>query len=297
MPTPQVGHFRDEAGRGRFLDAYRRCLATLPPIAETADVPTGFGTVRVYRFDGAGGRPVVLLPGRNACTPMWADNLPGLLLHRDVYTVDLLGEPGLSVQQRPIAGSEDQAQWFGEMIAGLGLDAPHLMGVSFGGWAATNFAIRRPGKVASLTLLDPAMTFAPIAIRMLLASIPLVVPVAPERYRRWVLRWIAGGAEVDESDPVAALIASGARDFVLCQPVPERFTDDRLRGLDIPVLVVLAGRSVIHDARRAAEAARKLLSQGRVELWQDATHAISGEYPDQIAAAAGIFWSEFSPDC
>lgn len=223
MPTPQVGHFRDEAARGRFLDAYRRCLAALPPVAETIDVPTSFGTVRVYRFDGAGGRPVVLLPGRKACTPMWADNLPGLLLHRDVYTVDLLGEPGLSVQQRPIAGSED-------------------------------------------------------------------------RYRRWVLRWIAGGAAVDESDPVAALIDSGTSDFVLRQPLPERFTDDQLRGLDLPVLVVLAGRSVIHDARRAAVAARKLLPQGRVELWQDASHAITGEYPDEIAAAAGAFWTEFSPD-
>ena len=296
MPTPQVGHFRDQAGRGRFLDAYRRCLAALPPVAETIDVPTSFGTVRVYRFDGAGGRPVLLLPGRNACTPMWAENLPGLLRHRSVYTVDLLGEPGLSVQQRPIAGSEDQAQWFGEMLAGLGLDAPHLMGVSFGGWTATNVAIRRPGKVASLTLLDPAVTFAPIAVRMVLASIPLAVPVTPDRYRRWVLRWIAGGAAVDESDPVAALIDSGTSDFVLSQPLPERFTDDQLRRLDLPVLVVLAGRSVIHDARRAAVAARKLLPQGRVELWQDASHAISGEYPEEIAAVAGAFWSEFSSD-
>ena len=170
------------------------------------------------------------------------------------------------------------------------------MGVSFGGWTATNVAIRRPGKVASLTLLDPAVTFAPIAVRMVLASIPLAVPVTPDRYRRWVLRWIAGGAAVDESDPVAALIDSGTSDFVLSQPLPERFTDDQLRRLDLPVLVVLAGRSVIHDARRAAVAARKLLPQGRVELWQDASHAISGEYPEEIAAVAGAFWSEFSSD-
>ena len=36
-----------------------------------------------------------------------------------------------------------------------------LMGVSIGGWTATNCAVRRPGRVTSLTLLDPAMTFAP----------------------------------------------------------------------------------------------------------------------------------------
>ncbi|MFB1295430.1 alpha/beta fold hydrolase [Mycobacterium sp. pW049] len=270
-------------------------MEALPAVDETYDVPTSFGTVRVYRFDGPGGRPVVLLPGRNASTPMWADNLPGLLAHRTVFAADLLGEPGLSVQQRPIAGAEDQAQWFGEMLDGLALGGPHLMGVSFGGWAAANFAVRRPGRASSLTLLDPAMTFAPIAFRMLLASIPMGVPGAPERYRRWVLRWISGGAELDEYDPVAALIDSGTRDYVLRQPVPARFTDDQLRSLDVPVLALLAGRSVIHDARRAAETARKLLPRGRVEVWPEASHAISGEYPTEIAAGASTFWSEFSP--
>lgn len=296
MPGSQVGHFRDGGARARFVAAYRECLDGLPRVDETYDVPTSFGTVRVYRFDGPGGRPVVLLPGRNACTPMWAGNLPGLSAHRTVFAADLLGEPGLSVQQRPITGSRDQAQWFTEMLDGLALGAPHLMGVSFGGWTATNVAVSRPGRVASLTLLDPAMTFAPIAIRMLLASVPMAIPGTPESYRRWFLRWISGGAEVDESDPVAALIASGTREFVPRQPIPTRFTEDQLRGLEVPVLALIAGRSVIHDSGRAAATARRVLRRGRVELWQNASHAINGEFPAEIAAAAGTFWSQISPD-
>ncbi|OAN34488.1 hypothetical protein A4X20_07255 [Mycolicibacterium iranicum] len=69
-----------------------------------------------------------------------------------------------------------------------------------------------------------------------------------------------------------------------------------MRSLDVPVLVLLAGRRVMHDARRAAEMARKLLAHGQVELWQDASPAISGKFSDEIGAGAGIFWSEFSPD-
>lgn len=63
-------------------------------------VGTDFGIVRVYRFDGRGGSaPTVLLPGRASATPAWADNMPSLLEIGDVYTIDLLGEPGMSVQE------------------------------------------------------------------------------------------------------------------------------------------------------------------------------------------------------
>jgi pimeloyl-ACP methyl ester carboxylesterase len=292
VPRRAVGCFRDDAARARFVAAYRASLRRLPPYGKSWDISTGFGTVRVYRFDGPGGRPVVLLPGRNASTPMWEANLPGLLAHRTVYSVDLLGEPGMSVQERPIAGSEDQAQWFDEMIDGLGLASAHLMGVSFGGWTATNYAVRRPGRVASVALLDPVLTFAPIPVLTMLAVAPMGLPWAPELLRRRVLRWISGGAEVDDSVPVAALVAAGSREYVLRQPLPSQFTADQLRSLDIPVLAVIAGRSVIHDAAAAADAARKSLVKGRVELWADASHAINGEYPAEIADHAHRFWSD-----
>ena len=80
---------------------------------------TGYGIVRVYRFAGAHDDlpPLLLLPGRAAPTPVWADNLPGLLALRSVYAIDLIGEPGLSVQDRPIENDADQAAWLHEVIA------------------------------------------------------------------------------------------------------------------------------------------------------------------------------------
>ncbi|HTM84675.1 MAG TPA: alpha/beta hydrolase [Mycobacterium sp.] len=284
------GAFVSQAAFERFLDTYRDGMAELPPF-EHFDVPTSFGTVRAYRFGGPDtGAPVVLLPGRNASTPMYRTNLPSLLARRTVYSIDLLGEAGLSVQDRQIRSAEDQARWLDETLAGLGLARAHLLGVSIGGWTAVNLAVHRPERIASLTLLDPVMTFAPLPLKPILVSTVLFAPGIPEEWRKHALSWISGGADVDSAEPEAALISAGSKEFALRTPLPKMFTDEQLRSLDAPVLALIAGRSVMLDPERAAARARELLPQGQVELWPDASHAINGEYPDEIAERAGQFW-------
>ncbi|TFV55275.1 alpha/beta fold hydrolase [Mycobacterium sp. PS03-16] len=289
----RVGGFVSEAAAEHYLTVYRQSMAALPSVVAAFDVPTAFGTVRAYRFDGpAAGTPVLLLPGRNAATPMYRVNLPPLVGRRPVYGLDLLGEPGLSVQTRAITGSVDQADWLAEAIAGLDLPAVHLLGTSIGGWSAVNLAVRRPERVASLALLDPVMTFDRIPLAVLAAAIPLTVPGTPEIVRRRLLRWISGGADVDDTVPEARLIDAGTTDFRLRLPAPTRITDAQLRALDRPVLALLAGRSVMLRAEKAAARARRLVSHGQVEVWPAASHAINGEYPGEIAERVTRFWDE-----
>ena len=84
----------------------------------------------------------------------------------------------------------------------------------------------------------------------------------------------------------------GQRARALRKAMPRSFTDDELRSVDIPVLALIAGRSVMLDAARATARARSLLSHGQIELWADASHAINGEYPVEIAERAGAFWDD-----
>lgn len=287
-----LGAFVSESAFEHFLAAYRAGMAALAPF-ELFDVSTSFGTVRAYRFAGPDiGAPAVLLPGRNASTPMYLTNLGPLLAHRTVYGIDLLGEAGLSVQQKRIRDARDQAQWLDEALAGLGVEQAHLLGVSIGGWTAVNAAVHRPGRIASLTLLDPVFTFTAVPAKAILASVALFAPGVPERWRRRVHSWIAGGADVGDAEVESALIDAGAKDFTLRTPMPKRFTDDQLRSLAVPVLALIAGRSVMLDPRRAVARARELLVHGQIELWPDASHAINGEYPQEIAQRAGRFWDE-----
>jgi hypothetical protein len=109
VPRHNVGHFKGERARAHFLRVYQGAMAALSPVGESADVPTIFGIVRAYRFDGrTGAPPVVLLPGRNASTPMWRVNIPALLEHRSVIGIDLLGEGGMSVQEHETSCRADK---------------------------------------------------------------------------------------------------------------------------------------------------------------------------------------------
>lgn len=287
-----VSTFVSTQARAEYDAVYDRGMAALPAPTGQHDIATAFGTARVYRFGGSGATPVVLLPGRAGTAVMWEPNLASFAARGPVYALDLIGEPGRSEQTAPIRGPADQAAWLDAVLGALESPAAHLVGCSFGGWLATNLAVRAPGRVASLTLLDPVQTFARFPLALLARTALALVPGARRWARPALMRWFSGGAEVASDDPVAVVIEAGMRTFRIALPTPAVFTDAQLRSIAVPVLALIAGRSVVHDARRAAARARDLLPDARVELWPSATHAIAGEAAAEVDARVLAFLAE-----
>ena len=288
-----VGHFRSGADKDRFTRAYDAAMADLPAPDETLDLRTSYGVVRAYRFDGADpdAPPLVLLPGRASASPVWAGNLPSLRRLRTVWTLDLLGEPGMSIQSRPIEGDADQARWLAEALDALPADEVHLLGLSIGGWTAMNLATREPSGIASVALLDPVFTFAGVSPQAMVRAIPASVPWFPRSWRDSFSSWTAGGAPV-EGEPVADMIEAGMQTYRLALPAPSRLSEESLAGLDVPVLAIIAGESVMHDGATTAAFAERVLPRGRVELYAGASHAVNGEHPDRIAADLAAFLAD-----
>lgn len=290
--TSPVGHFTSAAGRDAYAAAYARAMRDMPAPDATVDVRTTYGVVRLYRFDPSAGAdprsaPLLLIPGRSAASPVWAGNLPSLRALGTVYTVDLLGEPGASIQDRPITSGDDHAQWLHEVVQQIPANRVHLVGMSIGGWTAMNLALRRPGKVASVTVLDPVMTFADLSAQVIVRSIPALVPWFPRSWRDSFNSWTAGGAPVEDV-PIADMLESAMKNYRIKLPTPNRITETELASVDVPVLAIIAGRSVMHDGAAAADVARRALRHGTVHVY-DGSHALNGEYPDRIAADLAAF--------
>ncbi|MER7244476.1 alpha/beta fold hydrolase [Kribbella sp. NPDC000426] len=136
---------------------------------------------------------------------MWADLLKHLPTITDVYAIDLLGEPGMSVQTEPISSDEDKAAWLDQTLAALPEQRFNLLGLSIGGWTAMNLAVRRPDRIATVTTLDAVNVYD---------GIPLGKPV--------------------ERVPVADMIEAGMKNYTLRQPQPRRITEEQLTALPMP---------------------------------------------------------------
>lgn len=289
-PSAPVGYFTSAAAQDRFLRAYDRAMGDLPEPDRTLDLRTGYGVVRLYHFAGAnaGAAPLLLLPGTMAASPVWADNLPSLLRLRGVYTVDLLGEPGMSVQQRPIGAPRDHAQWLHDVLLALPEPQVHLVGLSIGGWTAMNLVVQRPDRVASVTLVEPVRVFADLSTGAIIRSIPASVRWLPKSFRDDFASWTANDAPVEDV-PVAQMIEAGMQTYVIKNSGPTRLTRKQLTGVRVPTLVILAGKSRMHDTGKAAEVAMRAPNGAKVIVYPDASHAINGEYPDRLAADIGEF--------
>ncbi|MFF5259857.1 alpha/beta fold hydrolase [Actinomadura viridis] len=123
--------------------------------AEIRHVPAGGVTTRIAELGS--GPPVFLLHGRGGHLETFARTLPALAgAGRRAIAFDLLGH-GLT--GRPGHGRYDVdrlAAHAGAVLDALGLDRADLVGQSLGGWTAALLALRSPGRVRRLALIEPA---------------------------------------------------------------------------------------------------------------------------------------------
>ena len=295
--SADVGHFRTVQGREEYIGYYRRAMEAMPTPSSVQDVPTDFGTVRVYIWNAGNeaadldSSPVVLLPGRSSGVPMWSANVPILMRSRQVIAFDALGDAGLSVQSAPLTSMEDQASWIDQVVSAVAPRGAHLVGHSFSGATATAYARLHPHRVRSLTLLEPVFTFAyPPAGKLgwvMVASLPGL----PESLREKALGRI-GGEDFAGSDPLALMIKAGSEHFEADLPTPSPLTKEEASALTMPVYVAIAGRDSVAGGGKAAERAEELLPGARVQTWKDATHSLPMQEAEPLAQVLEPFWRQ-----
>jgi pimeloyl-ACP methyl ester carboxylesterase len=283
MTRPDVARFTSQAAREKFLRAYDDAMRLWPEPWVELDVETSFGTVHVHRYGPATGEPVVLLHGTGANASTWYPQVAALGERHPVYAIDTIDDPGKSVQRVAVTGSEDNAAWIDEVLAGLGLDRVHLIGLSHGGWLTLGQVIYRPDRLASVTALDPG-GLQKVRLAFYVSMVAgLFALGAPRRLRPWLARRLANSALVFPRELLAPIRLS-ALAFKPDRSPARPFTDEELGSIRVPALVLLAQRSVLLHARTALARVERLIPGVRAEIVPDADHGLPLEYPELVNA-------------
>ncbi|TWH17752.1 pimeloyl-ACP methyl ester carboxylesterase [Rhodococcus rhodochrous J45] len=296
--APGVGHFRSADGRDSYVAAYERAMAMLPPPSAVHDVPTRFGTVRVYEWTSpqtADSVPVILVPGRASGVPMWGENLPGFLPEHRVLAFDALGDAGLSIQAAPLTSTDEQALWIDDALSGLGVETAHVVGHSFGGASAASHAKQFPEKVRSLTLLEPVFTFGYPPARVVFWASVSTLPGLPAGWRDTALAKVGGVDDYDSDDAMAAMISEGSEHFSAALPTPSPLSDDELRALAMPTYVAIAERDSLAGGEKSAARARQL-ADAEVLVFPDTTHSLPMQAKDRLNSELPEFWRGVEQD-
>jgi pimeloyl-ACP methyl ester carboxylesterase len=243
-PKAEPGTWVSDAAREKFMAAYDRAFTLWPQPYEEFDVETATTTTRVHAYrPRAGGTPIALLPPAGYNAAYGALHVQALAEAGPVYVIDIPGDPNPSVARAPIASPDASAAWLDELLGQLSNGPAHLVGVSYGGWVALNQAIRAPGRVASLTLLDPAGLTKVDARFWWWLAISGLATKTPMPLRRRLARWL--DLPFMLRPELIDLMWAGSRGFRMEPKFPAVLSDDELRAITVPVLLVTGGRSAL----------------------------------------------------
>jgi pimeloyl-ACP methyl ester carboxylesterase len=232
----------ERCGTGEVHGGLRAVFALWPQPSEEFGIETATATTRVHAYrPHPGGDPVVLLSKFNAAGLY--PHVAALAGVGPVYGIDLPGDPNPSVARALMAPPASCAAWLDELLGKLS-DRPRAPGrLLLRRLDGHEQAIRAPGRVASVMLLDPAGLTKLDARFFRWLTITGLATLTPMPLRRRLARWLDTPGMLQPE--LTTLMWAGIRGYHAEPKFPDILTDDELRAIDVPVLLVTGARSAL----------------------------------------------------
>lgn len=259
MAPSSFSPFRSADAREFYHAFYQERARSWPTHSETALTETPAGQTFV-RIDGdPANPPLVLLPGSRDTSLMWSTGIGALSAHYRTYALDSIYDIGLSVARRRLSRPEHLVGWLDEVLNVLVPgEAVRLVGMSYGGWLAGQYALSHSQRVHKLAMLAPAATVLPVSPAFLARALTLALPgrLFIRRFLYWLLQ------DTVESGPAGrALVEQAAAEWFVAQrcfaPLPliaaTVVPDPAFRSLQIPTLFLDGEHEKVYSAQRALE--------------------------------------------
>ena len=292
MAKPDYYPFKSAAAKKNYCAYYYNEEAANWPVPyEDKFIHTAYGQTLVRVCGPEDKPPLVLLHGITATSLMWSPNVGPWAEHYRVYAVDTINDYGLSINSRTIWRRQDLVSWLEGLLQALGISQKvNMVGMSYGGWLASQYALAHPEQLAKVVLMAPGSTVLPLN-KAFLTEIALAV-VLPPRLLNTILRWLYAAQPIDGSDA-----ASGVSDLVTCflrgfKSFKQRWvvplsvlSEADWKALTMPVLFVVGTNEMLYSPYKAIDHLNKVAPAVRTLLIQGAGHEMTFTKAGEINGA------------
>jgi pimeloyl-ACP methyl ester carboxylesterase len=280
--------FRSPEAKARFLEMYEVMERDWPVGSGTRMVGTSHGQtfVRITGPDSA--PPLVLLHGAGGSSLHWGPNVEALSERYRTYAVDVIDDFGRSVYARPIQNGSDYVQWLDELFDELALgDGIHLVGLSYGGWMASQYVLAHPDRVGKVVLLAPAETVLPLSDAWMWRTISTALPhrYFTERLLYWLMDDLAessdsGSALVERWIDLGFLAVASYKPKGLV--APSVLTDEEWQSITAPTLFLVGEHEKLYSHEQAIERLAQVAPQVVAEVIPGAGHDLTVVQADVV---------------
>jgi 3-oxoadipate enol-lactonase len=246
-------------------------------------------SLHYLEFNSSGCPPVLLLHGLGATCDSWALQVPALV------------EAGFRVLAPDARGFGQSSYPGGMSILSLAGDAAHLLeildavpaylvGISMGGVVAQELALKYPRYVRKLVLINTFACLRPTSLKGWLyfsLRFALVHTLGLPAQARKVTRHVfpKPGQEVLREMLYNQIIQANPRAYRAAMRSLARFnSQDRLREIKIPTLVITASEDKTVDPRAQTRLAEQIPGARQVTIY-GSSHAVTADQPEALNAA------------
>ena len=159
--------FRSDDARAAYCQLYDAAVAASTLPVTESDVETSFGRTHVLAAGDPSKPPLVAMHGMQLGATSWLPLLPSFAAAHRVMMIDAVGQVSKSIATKPITKAAHIVAWLDETLQALRIERVAMVGLSFGSWIATQYAMAFPDRVDRLALIGPVGLVSGLHLRVL----------------------------------------------------------------------------------------------------------------------------------
>lgn len=267
--------FKTKSEKQDYIKSYNKALKLWNIPFTEENVQTSLGTAHVIMAGPKNAQALVLLHGMDASSTMWYPNIKALAKNHRIYAIDFLMEPGKSTLTAKPLSKEEIVIWYNEIFSHYRLKNFDIVAASRGGWIATLLATQNKNSIDKIVLLSPAQTFTFIdKVGKTTTALMLKLFPSEKKFGKTLKTFSTHPEKINAAYKRQFYLANkyAKSNSSMLKMTP--FSDDELKSIQNPVLVLIGDQDVI-NGEDSLERAREYLANSKTKIIKDAGHFLS----------------------